>query len=55
MMRWESIAQPLYTWLGDEWYNPKTKESYIAFEIGWKHKRYGWYIDYDYSSKVFGL
>lgn len=55
MMRWESHTQPQYVWLGDEWYNLRTRDSYVALESGWKHKFHHFFIEYDLSTKIFGL
>lgn len=55
IMRWESVEQPKYVWMGDEWWNPRTREIYVAYESGWKSRK-KWpekNVAYDLDVKVF--
>jgi hypothetical protein len=55
MMKWDGKRQPKYVWLGDEWRQSGTRDRYIAYESGWKHKKRSLNkaIPYDEDVKVF--
>lgn len=57
LMQWEGIEPPALCWLDDEWFNPRTKEIFIATECGWKKKRckVEKVRDYGDKTKVFGV